>query len=424
MEMLMPMRFSSLKSNNYIAMGFRLVVVLCIGWLLYRNAWQNQVAGQRPIRLSEVKTFLPEAHRLRLSSGANQGLTVYDSQRKLIGYATRTMPHSKSIKGYSGPSDLLIVYDHQEKLRGIGFRHSYDTTSHVDDVAKDYLFMEQWNGKSRDEIGRQDANELARFHIVSGASRTSEAAVRSVVLRAGLGSDAQFTGIQGVRFRWQDFGLILCALVGIALTFIKKPIFQRAKIWWHLAIVIYLGIICSDLIAQSLLVSWAEHGVPWQNLIGLVILVASAFAIPWATGKPIYCTHICPHGHAQRWLMKLLPARKKRHLPGPEKWSFSLLPGLLLITILVISFLDLPVDLAGFEPFDAWSIKGIGIATAAIAIISLIVSIWVPMGYCRYGCPTGFLLDLVKKHPRGGFCRRDAWLLVLLVISVGLFLVG
>ncbi len=97
--------------------------------------------------------------------------------------------------------------------------------------------------------------------------------------------------------------------------------------------------------------------------------------------------------------------------------GIGIFPGLLLIVVLLVSFRDLPLDLAGIEPFDAWSIKGIGMATLVIAIVSLVISAFVPMAYCRYGCPTGFALELVRKEKKG-FVKKDLWLAALLVLAL------
>lgn len=401
-------------------MLFRLGAVLIIGALIHRHTVQVEERGLRPIRLSEVKTHLPGAHLLRINPGVNGGFRVLDKNRNLAGFATKTMPRSRKIKGYSGPSDVLLVYNTKRKLLGITVRHSYDTPSHVEDVVKDYHFMEQWNGKTRKEIGAMQALKPSKFHIVSGASRTSEAIVKSVTMRAAVG-DKVTKNKSVMAFRWQDAALIACAVAGVLLTFAKWPWLQRRKLWIHILMVLYIGLISGDLLAQSLLISWAGHGVPWNQVIGLVIMAAAAFIIPWFSGKPTYCTHLCPHGHAQRWLMKLIPAKRKLHLGNDEKWSFSALPGLLLLTILAVTFLNLPIDLAGFEPFDAWSIKGIGIATCVVAIVSLIFSFFVPMGYCRYGCPTGFLLELVRKR-KSGFSKNDCWLAALLLVAISFYL--
>ena len=403
-------------------MLFRLAAVLITGWLIHRHTLQTSADGHRPILLSEVKAYLPDAYRLRINTDPGGGFQVIDQNREVVGFVTRTMPHSRKIKGYSGPSDVLQVYDAEQKLLGIAIRHSYDTPSHVEDVVKDYHFMEQWNGKTKNEIAEMQSLPFTKFHIVSGASRTSEAVVGSVTLRSAIGERDIEKG-RTFTFRTTDFGLIFCTVAALFLSFAKFPWLQRRKLWVHILMVLYIGLITGDLLAQSLLINWAGHGIPWNQLIGLVFMAGVALLIPWSTGKPVYCTHICPHGHIQRWFMKLVPARRKWHPGKDEKWSFSALPGLLLLTILLVTFLNLPTDLAGFEPFDAWSLKGVGISTVTVAIVGLLFSLFVPMGYCRFGCPTGFLLDLVKKG-KNGFRKNDLWLLAFMITAVAFSLFG
>ena len=96
------------------------------------------------------------------------------------------------------------------------------------------------------------------------------------------------------------------------------------------------------------------------------------------------------------------------------------MPGALLIVVLLVTFLRLEWDLAGIEPFDAWSWRNAGVATLSVAGVSLVFSAFVPMGYCRYGCPTGLALNLVRKQ-REGFVARDGWLLALLILAMFLY---
>lgn len=375
--------------------------------------------GQRPIRVSEVRPFLPAAHDLLIDPRPRGGFVVIDRNRSRIGHVARTMPHCRDIKGYSGPTDVLMVCDAADKLLGIAIRHSYDTPSHVRDVVADYLFMEGWQGFSWDQIAEQMDLQRHQIHVVSGATRTSEAVARSIVRRAQLGVRTEAPGPAFV-FSWHDAALVLLAGAALSLAFLKKPWLQRRKTWVHLAMVLYLGLLSGDLLAQSLLISWLEHGIPWSTLPGLALLGALAFLVPWSTGHPVYCTHICPHGHAQRWLMKAIPAGRKLALGPDERWSFSALPGSLLLLVLTATFLNLPLDLAGLEPFDAWALRGAGIATLLVAGASLLFAAFVPMGYCRYGCPTGFLLELVRRD-RAGWRRRDLWLAALLLLTAILF---
>jgi NosR/NirI family nitrous oxide reductase transcriptional regulator len=94
------------------------------------------------------------------------------------------------------------------------------------------------------------------------------------------------------------------------------------------------------------------------------------------------------------------------------------LPPLLLALVVVVSVLVLPIDLAHLEPFDAYVLQSAGVATGAIALVGLVASLFVPMAYCHYGCPTGALLEFIRRHGRADrFGRRDVGALLLLGLA-------
>ena len=83
--------------------------------------------------------------------------------------------------------------------------------------------------------------------------------------------------------------------------------------------------------------------------------------------------------------------------------------------------LFLPIDLASIEPFDAYVIRSAGWATIGVAAVGLVAAVFASQAYCKYGCPTGSLLELVRSHGRADrFNRRDAAaaLLVLLAATI------
>lgn len=160
----------------------RLSVLIAIVWLIREHHLRISIQGDRPITVSEVKIFLPTAHRLTPDSSAKAGLQVLDQNGNQIGYAVRTMPQSREIIGYSGPTDALIVLDSKLKVIGVAIRHSYDTPSHVEDVTLDYLFMENWNQKSWEQVAEMSDLKQSKIYGVSGATRTSEALDRKSVV--------------------------------------------------------------------------------------------------------------------------------------------------------------------------------------------------------------------------------------------------
>lgn len=393
----------------------RLGVLITIAWLVRAHHLRISIQGDRPITVSEVQVFLPTAHRLSPDSSPKAGLWVLSQEGNSIGYVVRTMPRSRDIVGYSGPTDALIVSDANFKVIGVAIRQSYDTPSHVEDVTLDYFFMESWNDKSWDQIAEMSDLEKSGIYGVSGATRTSEALALSVSRRLDLGKPTR-QSTQSWHIAWQDACLLLIVFGGLAFAFVKTPKLHRYRWLWSLAVFIGLGFILGDLLALALFRGWAESGVPWRMAPGLALLGISAFLVPWATRQPVYCQFICPHGHAQRWLMKLLPARYSLP-PGIDlKWSLKWVAPALLFLALLTTFLKLPIDLAGLEPFDAYLIQMAGKASIVVAIGSLVVSLFIPMAYCNYGCPTGWLLGFVRR--RGGKNRTDSQDVVGLLLLV------
>jgi polyferredoxin len=150
----------------------------------------------------------------------------------------------------------------------------------------------------------------------------------------------------------------------------------------------------------------------------MVLLLAAALAVPWTTRKPLYCQQLCPHGAAQELLGRVAPKRWRMTLPKDFAAGLRWLPGLLVGLVIVITLLGLPIDLAHLEPFDAYSLRAAGAATLAIAVVGLVASLFVPMAYCHYGCPTGVLLEFIRSRgPSDRFGRRDVAALLLVGVA-------
>lgn len=382
-----------------------------------------RVQGDWPVTVAEVKALLPMAERLKVDPGPRAGLFVEDAAGEKIGYALCTMPESREIVGYSGPSDVLVVFDTEDKGIGVAVRHSYDTPSHVEDVTRDFIFMERWNGRTWDDIAEITDLHEAGIYGVSGATRTSDAVAQSITHRLALAAGGEGM-VAPFRFGWRDGVLLGILGLGCLFAFWKAKSFQRWRWVYSVGTILGLGFWLGDLIAQSLLVGWVESRVPWEATPGLVLFVAAAFLLPWFTKQPVYCQFICPHGNLQRLAMKVIPATWKRPLRDDGKWVARWIPVMLLAVVLAVSFLQLDLDLAGIEPFDAYLLKGAGLATIAVALIGLAISLFYPMAYCKFGCPTGWLLEFVRRRAgKDRFSERDWMGLVLFALALALYVV-
>lgn len=396
---------------------YRLAVLVAIAWIIRAHAVHLRVSGLAPLSVSEVRAVLPEAADLRDDPSERAGVFVHDAKGEQIGYAVRTAPLSDSIVGYRGSTDSLVVLDPGLRVLGVRIRSSQDTTDHVGDVKGDPYFLKKtWKGKPWDAVAGETPEE-AGIEGVAGATMTSLAVAEGVQKRlfAWKSEDA---AARPMRWQMHDFGIVAVTLAALVLAFTGthgRPWLRRG---FQVLVIAYVGFITGDLLAQSLIVGWAQNGAPWRSAPGLVLLLAASLVVPWATGKPLYCQHLCPHGAAQELLHKIAPRRWRLNVRADIDRALRWLPPGLLAVVLVIAFLQLPIDLAHLEPFDAYVLRAAGWATIVIAVAGLIVSLFVPMAYCHYGCPTGAFLNFIRPHGRSDcFSRRDIAAVLLVALA-------
>jgi hypothetical protein len=310
-----------------------------------------------------------------------------------------------------------VAFDPALHVLGVRIRSSHDTKEHVEDVQTDRYFMKLWNGKPWDEIAGKTP-EQAHIDGVSGASMTSLAMAEGIQRRLAAANAALATVRPSFRFTWYDAGLVAVIVAGIVLSFTGTYRRQWLRRGFQVLVIAYVGFATGALLAQSLFVGWAQAGVPWRSAPGLVLVLAAALAMPWSTGKALYCQQICPHGAAQELLARVAPRRWRVTLPKGVDAGLRWLPPLLLGVVLFVTILVLPLDLAHVEPFDAYSLRAAGVATVTIAVAGLIAACFVPMAYCHYGCPTGALLNFIRSHgPADRFGRRDVAALCLVIFA-------
>ena len=401
-------------SRRTIALqGYRLAVLLVLVWLVRTHHARFRAEGDRPVRVEEVRGWFTNAHDLRLDGDGQRGFIVQDAEGRPIGSVVRTLPHAEKFLGYCGVTDTLVALGPDQRVLGFTIRWSEDTKTHVADVLADRHFKKTWNGMSWEEVATMNLKK-AGVEGVSGATMTSLAVAEGVVHRFRLAE-----GEPAVRFGQRDAGLVVAVLIGGWLTFTKRPGREQWRRWFQWAVIGYLGFLNGDLIAQSLLAGWAKSGIAWRLAPGLVLLVAAALLVPWATQRPVYCQQLCPHGALQEIIGRHAPKSWRWPVPASLERALRWLPGGLLGFVLMVVMLPLDFDLAGLEPFDAYVIRAAGAATLAVALVGLLVAAFVPKACCKYGCPTGALLEFVRaRGAADAFCARDWAALVLLGLAL------
>lgn len=384
------------------------------------EAVQERLAGGAPsmrfpdpITLAEVRGLLTNATSL-VAEGRR--VRVLDARHRLLGYALRTSPEADNVGGYRGPTEALVLLAPDGRtVTAVQIRRSYDTDSYVGQIRNDDYFLKLFHGRTLEELAKLDFKK-EKIEGVSGATQTSFAVAEGLKRRAA----AEMKPV-AARARWRpqprDWGLAAVVVGGIVMSFTSLRGKRPVRTVWQLLLVGYVGLVHADLLSLSLLGGWTTSAPALRAAPGLVLLAAAALMLPLLSGRQVYCHQLCPHGAAQQLLGRLLQRRWSP--PRRLGWALEKLPSILLLVVLFVLLAGWRLDLADLEGFDAWSWRTAGIATVVIAIVGLVAALFIPQAYCRYGCPTGALLNFIRSSGRGDrWGKRDSAALALLIMSL------
>ncbi|MFT5326130.1 MAG: NosR/NirI family nitrous oxide reductase transcriptional regulator [Planctomycetaceae bacterium] len=370
----------------------------------------------------DVLEFFPDLQTMQSDPVRPALFRVADSKGGLLGYVFRSSPAADNLVGYQGPTDTLVALDPQEQVIGIRIRKSFDNEPYVRYVREEDYFLSLFNKYTLTQLAELDIFE-ARVEGVSGATMTSMAVADAVVLAA---KKAQ-TKVEPAsanqpppllsRRDVTSIGVVLFGLL-IGLTRLRR--YRPLRLLLLIVVISVLGLLNGDMLSQAVVVGWAQSGVPWKLASGLVIVSAVAFVVPMISKQQTYCHQLCPHGAVQQLVKRRLPWQWR--VPDWLRRSLSVLPYVLLGWCLLVGMLHLNFSLVDIEPFDAWVFQAAGTTTIVIAIVGLVASLFVPMAYCRYGCPTGVLLDFVRFNAQSDVWNRSDWMataLLLITLALG-----
>jgi hypothetical protein len=374
--------------------------------------------GDTPITVSELSPLYPTASDLRADPGERRGFWVLDHEGQTLGYVLRTMPDSAGIIGYRSWSDTLVAFDPALHVIGVRLRESQDTREHVEDIQTDRSYLKTWNGKSWEEVAGTTPKE-AGIEGVSGASMTSMAMAEGIMRRLATAEAELKRPPAPVRWNWHEAGVVIVIVAAGVLAWFGTHGRKWLRRGFQVLVIGYVGFLTGDLLAQSLIAGWAQNGAPWRGAPGLTLMLAAALAVPWVTGQPLYCQHLCPHGAAQELAYTWAPKRWRLVIPKAVAAKLRWIPPLLIGVVVLTAMLRLPLELSHLEPFDAYVLTAASVTTVTLALVGLGASLFIPMAYCHYGCPTGAVLNFIRSHGRADrFGRSDIVALLLLGLAV------
>ncbi len=376
--------------------------------------------------VADVKLLFPDATSVEREPGDSSVLLVRAADGSSPGFCLRTSPAADRVIGYQGPTDAIVGFDTESRVVGVAVLASFDNEPYVGYVRDDEAFRGLWRGMPIAELVGLDPTDHG-VEGVSGATMTSQAVAEGIVRAARDWQERSPPRHSLATFlvgrldsveppQWGAIGLILVGLI-TAFTRLRGTWFGRTAL--PLVVLLYLGFGAGALISLAQLLGWSQAGIP-SGAVVLTVLTLVAIATPVTARRNVYCAHLCAHGAAQQLILRV--AKPKGHVPSRLRPWLTVLPWALLAVALLAVVIPLPIAIVDLEPFDAYLPLIAGIPALVIFAVSLVASLRYPMAYCRYGCPTGALLDHLRLNRKSGvFTWRDGLLLACLAAASAAF---
>ncbi|WP_461506391.1 FMN-binding protein [Rhodopirellula baltica] len=385
-----------------------------------------------PLTLEEARIFFPDATKIH---GERIAVVLADNETRL-GYLIRTGAFVDDEIGYQGPTSTLVALDLEQRLLRPKIRHSFDNEPYVDYVRQERSFWKRFEGMTLEKLAALDP-PAEEVEGVSGATMTSMAIAYTLPRFATeLLADEEWKTLGQTPFQKRLHALResiqttrlsnadIATLVALALLPLLIRFGAMRQTWlrrlWLFAVWLVIGLYAGNLLSLALLAGWATSGVTWQLALGLVALaIVSVVIPPTRRGNP-YCNHLCPHGAAQQLIRPSSGSRRKWKLPS---WFFrplGLLPAMTLLLVYLALLIRPATDVSFVEPFHGYLWHLASWSAIAWTISTLAIAFFVPMAYCRLGCPTGRLLDWLRlKGTSHQISRMDLAVVGLLIFACG-----
>lgn len=334
--------------------------------------------------------FFDHASSLCGDSPETPAATVYSEDGELVGRIIRTRPLTEGIVGYAGEIALLIALDNQDSIVDVQIEKHRETPSYIDYI-QSRNFLNNWTGLSVHQAVNRD------IAAVTGATMSCDAIEKS--LRRSL---AEIYDIDYVELGRHKAGFPLRQVLGfgclLAAVFCAFGVrfFTRQRTIFLIANIVILGFANGCLLSLSAIVNLLGGSLSLfdQSLLFLIALVVILWLM--LTGKNLYCLWICPLGACQELAGK--NQANKKTLSAEVRQIIYVVRNLYWLAIVV--FIAAAMECSFFEPFAAFSMRACSGWHLLFAGSIILASAFTPKVWCRFLCPTGYLLNLLrlKRH--------------------------
>lgn len=338
-------------------------------------------------------------HAKKLIEHASKLLNVAGDELKIEGNYVisashiyfESSPWLDHIVGYAGPISIGLVLSHNNSVHDVFIISSHETESYLRKIQK-AGYYQQYNSLAINK-GHKTLDGVSGATITSHAiGKIVESMVQQAIIDqpnyASTGSNTFSLDVKNTLF-WVLHIIIIISLFAYGYqNKIKKN--KRSMVMLSIFSAIYIGFFLNNSFTY---VSFIEPfvGSTVSAFTGIYAFAALMASI-W--GNNIYCKYVCPFGHVQRLAIKI-PFIKQRKFPISNLWLERARNTLTLV--LVAGVLLGLRQWKNYEVFPLLFGANLLSVGFAIAFLVLLVSTVYPMFWCRVACPTGCVLDTVKK---------------------------
>ena len=347
------------------------LLILCLAINRYAHLQQHRLANKDPEK-SQI-----DIQEKEIPAGA----TVFEA---------REPQH----RGWDGDTPLEITVSEDGKIASVKFLPNNETPEWIR-LIENRGFMNSWNGLTPCEAVGHHVDAL------SGATITTVAVIAT--LRDNLHKRIESGEIECLepvvvaeKSKTFDFKLLaslaVLALALFSFFFPKKA--YPIRLYLLALSVIILGFWQGQYLSVTYFFNVLSRGFNWAVWI-IPIMTILAFLLPLITKKNFYCMYVCPYGAAQELIAKL----NKKHVKISQelyKKLIRLRPAFLLV-IIVLLFAGILSDFANFEPFGGFMLNVNLWIPMIIAGVFLLISLLIPKFWCKYCCPTGYMIDMTRN---------------------------
>ena len=294
----------------------------------------------------------------------------------------------KGIKGYAGATPLEIYINADGCIEEVKPLKNSESPRFFKSLEKKGLYS-KWIGLTPQEAMDKDID------AISGATMSSNAVIKTFKATMQFVIDNDIVPQSNFKEYFSIKNIIAIIIILIAAI---VPIYAKNRIYRYIQLVtniIVLGFWCSTFLSLSMVVNFVSNGFNGIEILIPLLFISIAFIYPLFGRKQHYCTWVCPFGASQEIIHTISPF--KVNISQKTNAILKKVQKLLWAIIMIILCFGIYFELMDYEAISIFLFNQADIVVIIIGFLFLFLSLFVKRPYCKYVCPTGYLVKLAER---------------------------